>query len=239
VLIVAVVLSLEAVLVPQGWASPGDEYLEITGGELLWCQLTSGEDPETYAYVVDDLDGDGMQDVLVETLAGPGADRTGTVIAKRGYDGYHLWAENISGYNAYMWGYGVDDLDGDGKADVLVGTLVGQKGAETGTVIAKKGIDGTHILEAESDQEIWFAYQEDESYNYDYDLDGNGQPDLVICTNNRVCAVAPPSCEVPPPVGGEAYPTSKLSLLAPWIAAGVCLGGGISWYVLRRRRAQS
>ena len=43
----------------------------------------------------------------------------------------------------------------------------------------------------------------------------------------------------PPPVGGEAYPVSKASLLAPWIVVGVLMAGGISWYVLRRRRAQS
>jgi hypothetical protein len=41
------------------------------------------------------------------------------------------------------------------------------------------------------------------------------------------------------PVGGEAYPVDKISLLAPWIAVGVVLAGGISWYILRRRRAQS
>ena len=46
-------------------------------------------------------------------------------------------------------------------------------------------------------------------------------------------------CREPPPVGGEAYPVSKASLLAPLIAVGVVLAGGISWYVLRRRRAQS
>jgi len=43
----------------------------------------------------------------------------------------------------------------------------------------------------------------------------------------------------PPPVGGEAYPLSKASLLAPWIAVGVVLASGISWYILRRRRAQA
>ncbi|MFC1970305.1 hypothetical protein ACFLVV_03695 [Chloroflexota bacterium] len=43
----------------------------------------------------------------------------------------------------------------------------------------------------------------------------------------------------PPPVGGEAYPVNKASLLAPWIAAGLVLAGGISWYFLRRRKAQS
>ena len=43
----------------------------------------------------------------------------------------------------------------------------------------------------------------------------------------------------PPPVGGEAYPVDKFSLLAPWITVAVILAGGISWYILRRRRAQS
>ncbi len=47
---------------------------------------------------------------------------------------------------------------------------------------------------------------------------------------------APPT---PPSVGGEAYPVNKISLLAPWIAVGVFLGGSISWYVLRRRKVQS
>jgi hypothetical protein len=42
-----------------------------------------------------------------------------------------------------------------------------------------------------------------------------------------------------PPVGGEAYPVSRISVLAPWIAVAVLLAGGTSWYVLRRRRARS
>ena len=42
-----------------------------------------------------------------------------------------------------------------------------------------------------------------------------------------------------PPVGGEAYPVNKISLLAPWIVVAVLLAGGTGWYVLRRRRAQS
>jgi hypothetical protein len=46
-------------------------------------------------------------------------------------------------------------------------------------------------------------------------------------------------CREPPPVGGEVYPVSKASLLAPWITMGVLLASGISWYILRRRRAQS
>ncbi len=42
----------------------------------------------------------------------------------------------------------------------------------------------------------------------------------------------------PPPVGGEAYPVNKTSLLALWIAVAVLLAGGISWYALKRRRIQ-
>jgi len=43
----------------------------------------------------------------------------------------------------------------------------------------------------------------------------------------------------PPPVGGEAYPVNKASLLSPWIAVAVLLAGGTGWYALRRRKAQS
>ena len=43
----------------------------------------------------------------------------------------------------------------------------------------------------------------------------------------------------PPAVGGEAYPISKVSLLAPWAAVALVMAGGISWYILRRRRAQT
>jgi hypothetical protein len=41
------------------------------------------------------------------------------------------------------------------------------------------------------------------------------------------------------PVGGEAYPVNKISLLSPWIAVGLVVAGGTSWCVSRRRRAQS
>jgi len=61
--------------------------------------------------------------------------------------------------------------------------------------------------------------------------EGTGRAPKLVVTYTTV----PP----PPPVGGEAYPVSKMSLLAPWIAVTVVLAGGTIWYVLRRRRAQS
>lgn len=41
----------------------------------------------------------------------------------------------------------------------------------------------------------------------------------------------------PPPVGGEAYPVSKASVLVPWIAVGVVVIGGAGSFILRRRRS--
>jgi LPXTG-motif cell wall-anchored protein len=40
-------------------------------------------------------------------------------------------------------------------------------------------------------------------------------------------------------VGGEAYPVSKMSLVAPWIAVGVVLAGGAIWLAVKRRKARS
>lgn len=42
-----------------------------------------------------------------------------------------------------------------------------------------------------------------------------------------------------PPVGGEARPVSKASVLAPWAAAVALLAGGVGWYALSRRRVHS
>ena len=42
---------------------------------------------------------------------------------------------------------------------------------------------------------------------------------------------------VPPPVGGEAYPANKASLLAPWIALGGAVIAGAGAFMLRRHRS--
>lgn len=46
-----------------------------------------------------------------------------------------------------------------------------------------------------------------------------------------------PECVPPTGVGGEAYPVSKLVILALWIGLAVLLIGGITWFTLRRRKA--
>jgi len=47
-----------------------------------------------------------------------------------------------------------------------------------------------------------------------------------------------PECGGTPPVGGEAYPINKLTILAPWMALTAAIVVGIA-ILARRRRAQS
>ena len=69
-------------------------------------------------------------------------------------------------------------------------------------------------------------------------VDGGLGDDNVVAPDGVIVDQGGPGFPVPP-VGGEAHPVNRISLLAPWIAVAVVLAGGISWYVLRRRRAQS
>lgn len=77
----------------------------------------------------------------------------------------------------------------------------------------------------------------DNPNNYGFRTMVNGS--LYVGTANpfQGCEVwqAPPI--VPPPVGGEAYPVNKISLLAPWIALAVFLAGAGAFIVLRRKQA--
>ncbi|MFC1969796.1 hypothetical protein ACFLVV_01085 [Chloroflexota bacterium] len=70
------------------------------------------------------------------------------------------------------------------------------------------------------------------------DLTDKATGEVTVCHVEEVAIDIVVTPE-PPPVGGEAYPVSKASVLAPWIAVAALLAGGISWYVLRRRRDQS
>jgi len=76
--------------------------------------------------------------------------------------------------------------------------------------------------------------------NYWSDYTGPGPYTIAGAANSKDDN---PSDECPPiaprvPVGGEAYPESKASVLAPWIAIGVAIIAGATIFV-RRRGAQS
>lgn len=64
----------------------------------------------------------------------------------------------------------------------------------------------------------------------------NAYETQTICTDYVKVEITTPQ---PLGVGGEAYPVNKLGILAPWIGLTMLLIGSITWFTLRRRRAQS
>ena len=156
IIAVVVVVLFSVLMVVPTVMSMSDEdyrYFRFTGNVTeLWNQSHEGAS-WTSASAVRDLDGDGKEDVLVLTSVNNEATNTTieTVIAKRGYDGTHLWEENVTvgpsgdGIDAYPAG----DLDGDGKEDVLVQMTEYNETTNTTTmtVIAKLGCNGTQLWE--------------------------------------------------------------------------------------------
>jgi len=147
----------------------------------------------TIAQIVPDIDGDDNPDVLVHAIM---YDLTTweialQVIAKRGYDGSHLW-EEAAAENSLIFAFPAGDLDGDGWGDVIVNLL--EIDLDTWEialqVITKKGNNGTHLWEAESNELIWVAAS---CHGYEHDLNCDGKNDLLIriCTEMHAVTVAP------------------------------------------------
>ena len=122
-----------------------------TNGTHLWEQSVSGTEFGIVVYWVDDLDGDGLSDFIFQDWVYDSVTYTETaeIIAKRGYDGMHLWEQTISGEACYMYVDWIAELNGDGLDDVIVYEWVYNEtaDAETKKLIAKRGINGTHLWE--------------------------------------------------------------------------------------------
>ncbi|MCK4736388.1 MAG: VCBS repeat-containing protein, partial [Methanophagales archaeon] len=123
-------------------------------GAHMWEESVTGIAPAIYALPVGDLDGDGLNDVIVseinynETTFMPIA----SVIAKKGKTGAHMWEVAVTG--AFIYASPAGDLDGDGLNDVIVNENKHDQSTDTTTarVLAKKGKDGTLLLEAQSNE---------------------------------------------------------------------------------------
>ncbi|MFC1970283.1 right-handed parallel beta-helix repeat-containing protein [Chloroflexota bacterium] len=178
------------------------------------------------------------------------------------YRHYHLssWEDNGDGILSYCDEIGLDE-ESDGQVrlyhveEVTITLFVTHN--ETGKAMyieLEGGYNASVLMSPVCTQwhEIYpvFCREYHLSDWEDTNMSGNLTPcDYVVLTNNATGRVAWWHVEdvatdivvalKPPPVGGEAYPVSKMSLLAPWIAVGGVFAGGAIWYVLRRRKAQS
>jgi hypothetical protein len=114
-----------------------------------------------------------------------------TVIMKSGINGTHLWEENNTGEFAEMWAYAVDDVDGDGKPEIVVVRSEIDVGTNTSTrnvsIIVKEGKTGNHLW-----QENFTGYDlAPDNYLDLYvipmaDLNGDGLRDLIVGVGGRI-----------------------------------------------------
>ena len=154
-------------------------------GERLWDESVSASNGycEIWAMPAGDLDGDGLDDVLVNIHAYDDTTRTATgqVIAKRGYDGEHLWDESVKVSNGHcdIWAMPDGDLDGDDLDDVLVNirTYDDTTDTATGQVIAKRGINGEHLWEESVKASNGFCWIDGYPAG---DLDGDDLDDVLV-----------------------------------------------------------
>ena len=152
----------------------------------MWEESVTGMAPFIYALPVGDLDGDGLNDVIVtEIKYNQSTDTTtASVIAKKGNTGAQMWEESVTGTVIYALPAG--DLDGDGLNDVIVTEIKYNQSTDTTTasVIAKRGKTGKPFLEVQSNESIWVAMGA-----YGYDLNGDGRNDLVLGIPTEIYAL--------------------------------------------------
>jgi len=167
-------------------------------GYYFWLEVIHSEQAEIWAVVVEDLDGDGIQDALVHLGEGPDSNRTTELIARRGSGGTDFWQQSITGEDVDIWGLGVDDIDGDGKTDVLVTQSSMTAFGMLYQIIAKQGYSGTQLWVAESDPEIRLAYHQTSGSMgpVDNDLDGDGKVEIVLYIDGEVRGIG---IDIPPP----------------------------------------
>jgi len=97
----------------RSYNSTTDEYTASVDvrrgydGNIIWSQSTTGDgihNTSMWAYSCDDLDGDGRDDVFIdsESYDSGTCETTCTVYAKRGYDGVELWSHSIAGEGVWV-----------------------------------------------------------------------------------------------------------------------------------------
>ena len=156
-----------------------------TNGTHLWEQTVSSKGQGNCSIWIDwfvDLDGDNLDDAIVvetERNASTGVQEK-ELIAKRGYDGTHLWNQTVTGSECGITAEWVQNLDEDALDEVIVyeRSYDAAMDIETKKVIAKEGDTGAHLWE----QTVTADGYQNCSIGVDWitDLDGDGLNDAMV-----------------------------------------------------------
>lgn len=198
---------------------------------LAMLEATSSECTFTHAITAGDFDDDGRDDALVfnGTCDSTAGMYTFEYMSVVGGDGTELWGQS-SVYGGW-WiddipAVPVDDLDGDGKRDVIVISRSYDSTTDeyTASVDVRRGYDGNIIWsQSNRGEDVWMKTDYYNWYWWYQDFDGDNLYDPLITTGilidytevpTRVCAVkgisgaslwCEPSSETPtpPPVTGD------------------------------------
>jgi hypothetical protein len=148
-------------------------------GTHLWDQSVNGTESDIWTYLPGDLDGDDLTDVILRgwSYNESANSESSMVIAKRGFDGTHLWDQSVNGTESDIWAYLEGDLDGDNLTEVIITEWSYNESTnlESITVIAKKGINGAHLWEQSlTETECGVGLQ------FTFDFDGDGLDDALL-----------------------------------------------------------
>jgi len=151
-------------------------------GSHIWEQSVQATGRSTcikFVRWITDLNGDDLDDVILfEQLVNESTNsESSKVIAKRGFNGTHLWEQSVHGTESDIWTNLADDLDGDNCTDIIVNEWSYNESTDTESnkVIATRGLDGTHLWEQ--------SMNGTESYiltDLVDDLDGDNRTDVII-----------------------------------------------------------
>lgn len=140
---------------------------------LLWQDTISGKNIWAYGYPAGDVNGDGLYDILVNSLRYDPIKNTyyQQIKIKNGKNGTTLWQELYTLKNSYLLLKPVKDLNGDKSNDLLISTI--NYSAHTGLLKAKKGSNGVILWkDFISNGTIYDGYPVG-------DLNGDGLNDIV------------------------------------------------------------